>query len=74
MHEAKTNLTKLVKEAAGGEPFTIAISGKPMVDVTPCKDKVKVDREKWLGFMKGKMKVPDDFDNFCSKEIEELFS
>jgi antitoxin (DNA-binding transcriptional repressor) of toxin-antitoxin stability system len=73
MHEAKTNLSRPVKEAAGGKPFAIAISGKPMAVVTPYKEE-KPDRQKMLGFMKGKMKVPDDFDNFCSKEIEELFS
>jgi hypothetical protein len=26
-----------------------------------------------LGFMKGQLKIPDDFDTMCAKEIEEMF-
>jgi prevent-host-death family protein len=35
MHDAKTHLSRLVEEAAKGEPFIIAKAGKPMVRVTP---------------------------------------
>ena len=38
MHEAKTHLSRLVREAVKGEPFIIARSGKPLV-------KVVADRE-----------------------------
>ena len=31
MHEAKTHLSRLVQEAAQGEPFIIARAGTPMV-------------------------------------------
>ncbi|WP_312525389.1 type II toxin-antitoxin system prevent-host-death family antitoxin, partial [Paracoccus sp. (in: a-proteobacteria)] len=34
MHEAKTHLSKLVENAAKGEPFIIARAGKPLVKVT----------------------------------------
>ena len=33
IHEAKTHLSRLVDQAAKGEPFVIAKSGKPMVKV-----------------------------------------
>ena len=32
MHEAKTHLSRLVKDAAAGEPFIIARAGKPVVN------------------------------------------
>ena len=33
MHEAKTNLSRLVEAAANGEPFIIARAGTPIVKV-----------------------------------------
>ncbi len=33
IHEAKTQLSRLVEQAAKGEPFVIAKTGKPMVKV-----------------------------------------
>jgi prevent-host-death family protein len=35
MHEAKTHLSRLVEEAAAGEPFLICKAGRPMVRVSP---------------------------------------
>jgi prevent-host-death family protein len=72
IHEAKTHLSRLVEEAAKGEPFVIAKAGKPMVKVVPldAPAKRKVRR---LGFLKGQLKVPDDFDTTMQEEIEELF-
>ena len=35
IHEAKTHLSRLVEQAAKGEPFVIAKSGKPLVKVVP---------------------------------------
>ena len=34
IHEAKTQLSKLVEAASKGEPFIIAKAGKPIVKVT----------------------------------------
>jgi prevent-host-death family protein len=72
IHEAKTHLSRLVEEAAAGESFVIAKAGKPMVKVVPldAPAKRKVRR---LGFLKGQIKVPDDFDTMMQEEIEELF-
>jgi len=72
IHEAKTQLSKLVEQAAQGEPFIIAKAGKPMVKVVPLDAPIgrKVQR---LDFMKGQFSVPDDFDTMMSAEIEEMF-
>lgn len=73
IHEAKTQLSRLVEEAAKGESFIIAKAGKPMVKVTAlgAPEKKKIRR---LGFLKGKISVPDDFDTMGSEEIERMFT
>lgn len=72
IHEAKTNLSKLIEEARKGEPFIIAKAGKPVVKVLAI-DAPKSRKPRRLGFLEGQFTVPDDFDRMFSKEIEELF-
>ena len=68
MHEAKTNLSSLV---AKGESFIIAKSGKPVVTVIPYETtQKKIQR---VGFLKGLIKVPDDFNRMGEAEVEEMF-
>ena len=70
IHEAKTQLSRLVDRAARGEAFVIAKAGKPLVKVSA----VDVPSEpKRLGFLKGEIEVPDDFDRMGESEIEVLF-
>jgi prevent-host-death family protein len=72
IHEAKTHLSRLVNQAAKGEPFVIAKAGKPLVKVmrldTPTAGQVQR-----LGFLAGSIEVPDDFDRMGSTDIEQLF-
>lgn len=72
IHEAKTQLSRLVDKAAKGEPFVIAKAGKPLVKVmaleTPAGTQIRR-----LGFMSGQIKVPDDFDRMGEAEIARLF-
>ena len=72
IHEAKTHLSRLVDQAANGEPFVIAKAGKPLVKVIAlaAPDAGQVKR---LGFMNGQIDVPDDFDQMGGNEIEKLF-
>ena len=70
IHEAKTQLSKLVDRAAKGESFIIAKAGKPLVKVTPLDAPLAPRR---LGFMKGEIEVPDDFDRMGEREIAGLF-
>ena len=73
IHEAKTQLSKLVEEAAKGEPFVIAKAGKPMVKVTALGAPVGTEIKR-LGFMTGQISVPDDFDRMGAEEIERMFT
>jgi len=72
MHEAKTHLSRLVRRAAGGEPFIIAKAGKPMVKVVPVEAAAEKKKSR-LGFLKGQIQVPDDFDTMYQDEIIRLF-
>lgn len=70
IHEAKTQLSKLVNDAAQGDSFVIAKAGKPLVRVSSL-DAPRVPRR--LGFLAGEVAVPDDFDQMGATEIEALF-
>lgn len=72
IHNAKTNLSRLVDRAAKGEPFIIAKAGKPLVKVVPIDQPAAIQMKR-LGFMAGQFSVPDDFDSMGGDEIEQLF-
>jgi len=70
IHEAKTQLSRLVDRAARGETFVIAKAGKPLVKVSALDAPAKPQR---LGFLKGEIEVPDDFDHMGEEEIAAIF-
>lgn len=72
IHDAKTQLSRLVEQAAKGEPFVIAKAGKPMVKVIAlhAPEPAQIKR---FGFMAGQIQVPDDFDRMGEAEIVPLF-
>lgn len=70
MHEAKTQLSKLVRDAENGQPFVIARNGKPLVKVVALESSDSPPRR--TGFLPG-IAVPDDFDRMGSDEIEAMF-
>ena len=72
MHEAKTHLSRLVKAATEGEPFIIARAGKPVVKVVAV-EAPEAGAMRRLGFLAGRISVPEDFDRMGSDEIESLF-
>jgi prevent-host-death family protein len=70
IHEAKTQLSKLVDRAVKGEAFVIAKAGKPLVKVAAL-DAPKAPQR--LGFLAGEIAVPKDFDRMGETEIAALF-
>jgi prevent-host-death family protein len=72
IHEAKTHLSRLIEQAAKGEPFIIAKAGKPLVKVTAL-DAPEPIVKKRFGFMAGQIEVPDDFDTMAAEEIQAMF-
>jgi prevent-host-death family protein len=70
IHEAKTQLSKLVDQAVHGESFVIAKAGKPLVKVAALDTPAAPRR---LGFLVGEIAVPDDFNSMGDAEIATLF-
>jgi len=70
IHEAKTQLSKLVEQAVQGEAFVIAKAGTPLVRVVSLDSP---DAPRRLGFLAGEIVVPDDFDRMGDAEIAALF-
>ena len=73
IHDAKTHLSRLVEQAASGEPFIIAKAGRPLVRVTAIEAPAASQRRR-LGFLQGQVAVPDDFDRVGAGEIERMFN
>ncbi|HEY0512529.1 MAG TPA: type II toxin-antitoxin system prevent-host-death family antitoxin [Thermoanaerobaculia bacterium] len=70
IHEAKTQLSKLVDQAVKGEAFVIAKAGKPLVKVVALDAPRETQR---LGFLAGEIAVPEDFNRMGEAEIAALF-
>lgn len=71
IHEAKTQLSRLVEQAAKGREFVIAKAGKPMVRVAPLQ---APSARRTLGFLAGKGKISDDVKADFAADIDSMFS
>ncbi|OGH15673.1 MAG: antitoxin [Candidatus Levybacteria bacterium RIFCSPHIGHO2_02_FULL_37_10] len=69
IHQAKTNLSKLIAMTLAGEDVIIAKAGKPVAKIVAYKEKVKPRKP---GLWKGKIWMSDDF-NDEDPEINKLF-
>ncbi|SAL66915.1 prevent-host-death protein [Caballeronia udeis] len=74
MHEAKTNLSRLVEKAVQGESVVIAKAGKPMVRIIAIDAPVPA-KKKRIGFLAGQVTVPDaqTFNDLGNDEITAMF-
>jgi prevent-host-death family protein len=70
IHEAKTQLSRLVEDAAGGEDIIIAKAGKPVARLTALESSSAPRR---FGTLKGNIHVADDFDAPLPEEILAAF-
>lgn len=70
IHEAKTQLSRLLEAVAQGEAVTIARAGQPVARLVRYDSDV---RERRLGFLAGHGSVPDDFDELEADHIAALF-
>lgn len=61
IHEAKTHLSRLIREALTGEEIIIARGKEPLVKITPLKNAVK---EREFGCAEGVVEyIAEDFDS-----------
>lgn len=69
IHDAKTNLSRLVEEVNAGEELVIAKAGKPMARLVP----IKTTAARKPGFLKGKIRIAADFDAPLPEGLQTAF-
>lgn len=73
---AKARLSNLLKRVEQGETILITRDGKPVVRLAPLEpeEAARVGRPaRRIGFLKGQMAIPDDFNEMGREEIERMF-
>jgi prevent-host-death family protein len=59
IHEAKTHLSRLVEDVAGGSEVLIAKGGRPMARLVPLR---RDETPRRPGLLRGKLRIADEFD------------
>jgi prevent-host-death family protein len=70
IYEAKTKLSRLLREVAAGEDIVIAKDGTPLARLIPFEAEEEV---RDLGFAKGSIVIEEDFDEPLPDDILEDF-
>jgi prevent-host-death family protein len=71
MHEAKTNLSRLVEEARRGDDIIVERSGKPVAKIVRYDEQPK-GLMALEGIWKGKVKINGDFDEL-PEDLQRAF-
>lgn len=72
IHEAKTHLSRLIEQAvSSGESFIIAKAGRPLVKVAALARSETTNPR--VGFMRGRIAVPERFDDIGRDAIADMF-
>ena len=70
IHAAKTQLSRLVEDAGAGEEIIIAKAGKPDARLCPL---AAPPRKRVFGRLRGKIHVPDNFDDPLPDDMLDAF-
>jgi len=70
VHEAKTRFSRLLRRVAAGEEITIANRGVPVARLVPVPAEESARK---LGYFRGQMSIPDDFDAPLPDDILDAF-
>ena len=70
IHAAKTHLSRLIEDVAEGEEVVIAKAGKPVARLVPIG---KAPGKRTLGMLKGRLKVPRNFDTPLPDDVIAAF-
>ena len=70
VHEAKTRFSRLLRRVAAGEEITIANRGVAVARLVPIPAE---ETTRKLGFFRGQMSIPDDFDAPLPEDILDAF-
>ena len=71
IHEAKTQLSRFVEQAAAGDEIVIARAGKPMARLVQLPSVSAQSRQ--LGLGKGQYTMPTAFDDMQTDQIVNMF-
>lgn len=71
IHQAKTNLSRLIERVQLGEEIVISKAGKPVAKLSALDPRPK---PRTLGLLKGKLKLSADFDAPLPEEILGAFT
>jgi prevent-host-death family protein len=69
VHEAKTHLSRLLRQVAAGDDVVITRGGTPVARLVP----MHTGRRRALGADEGTYDVPDDFDAPLPDEVLDTF-
>lgn len=69
VHEAKTNLSKLLRRVRSGEEIVIARNGEPLAKLVPVQPRGR----RQVGIDDGRFEVPADFDSPLPGELLDSF-
>lgn len=69
VHEAKTQLSRLLARVAEGDEVVIARAGEPVAKLVPMPKRKKPE----MGFMRGKIWIADDFDAPLPPDLQKYF-
>jgi len=69
MHEAKSQLSRLVEKVAAGEEVVIAKAGRPVARLVPVRQRTQPRR---LGAFAGQIQISADFDQL-PEDIQAAF-
>lgn len=70
IHEAKTQLSRLVEEVAHGDEVVIAKAGKPIARLVGME---RTNTPRRRGLLKGKISIADDFDAPLPPDVLDAF-
>ena len=70
IHQAKTELSRLVERVEAGEEIIIARAGRPVAKLTPI---TKAPGRRRLGPLDGRFKIPDDFNAPLPESVIRAF-
>lgn len=70
IHDAKTHFSRLIDEVSNGEEIVIAKAGRPVAKLVRIEAAIPSRRP---GFLKGKIRIADDFDAPLPTEVLDAF-
>ncbi|MYL23136.1 type II toxin-antitoxin system prevent-host-death family antitoxin [Halomonas alkaliantarctica] len=73
IQEVQADLARFLTRTAHGETVIISHAGQPVAKLIPMEASTKPTASR-LGFLKGALQIPEDFDEMGKDSIEAMFN